>query len=88
MLVAGHTSALRRRSEIRAMPGTEKPPAKPVDIYCVQKSNESRYFYRILIEIYKRTLFYKRKFAIILIKEAVTEMVKLRYKYRKESNEC
>ena len=33
MLVAGHTSALRRRSEIRAMPETEKPPAKPVDIY-------------------------------------------------------
>ena len=33
MLVAGHTSALRRRSEIRAMPETEKPPAMRVDIY-------------------------------------------------------
>ena len=40
MLVAGHTSALRRRSEIRAMPETEKPPAKPVDIYYAQKSPE------------------------------------------------
>ena len=30
--VSGHTSALRRRSEIRAMPETEKPPYKPVDI--------------------------------------------------------
>ena len=38
MLVAGHTSALRRRSEIRAMPETEKPPAKPVDIYCLTLS--------------------------------------------------
>ena len=45
-------------------------------------------FYRILIEIYKRTLFSKRKFAIILTKEAVTEAVKLRYKYRKVSFEC
>ena len=45
-------------------------------------------FYRILIEIYKRTLFSERKFAIILTKEAVTETVKLRYKYGKESNEC
>ena len=33
VLVAGHTSALRRRSEIRAMPEIEKPPAKPLDIY-------------------------------------------------------
>ena len=54
----------------------------------MQKSNESRYFYKILIEIYKRTLFSKRKFVIILAKEAVTETIKLRYKYRKESNEC
>lgn len=44
-------------------------------VFCVQKSNESRYFYKILIEIYKRTLFSKRKFAIILKKEAVTETV-------------
>ena len=57
-------------------------------VFCVQKSNESRYFYKILIEIYKRTLFSKRKFAIILTKEAVTEAVRLRYKYRKESLEC
>ena len=57
-------------------------------VFCAQKSNESRYFYRILIEIYKRTLFSKRKFVIILAKEAVTETVKLRYKYRKVSFEC
>ena len=44
-------------------------------VFCVQKSNESRYFYRNLIEIYKRTLFSERKFAIILKKEAVTETV-------------
>ena len=33
MLIVGHTSALRRSSEIRVMPKTEKLPTKPVDIY-------------------------------------------------------
>ena len=33
MLVADHSSAVKRSSESRAMPETEKPPARPVDIY-------------------------------------------------------
>ena len=49
MLVAGHTSALRRRSEIRAMPEIEKPPAKPVDIYCFKRNNGK------LIIVYKKS---------------------------------
>ena len=33
VLVAGHFSAVRRSFESRAMPETEKPPAKLVDTY-------------------------------------------------------
>ena len=40
--------------------------------FFVQKSNKSRYFYRILIEKTKELYFLKEKFAIISIKKAVT----------------
>lgn len=33
MLAAGHISAVKRSFESRAMPETEKPPARLVDIY-------------------------------------------------------
>ena len=35
MYAADHISAVRRNFESRAMPETEKPPAGPVDIYCI-----------------------------------------------------
>lgn len=34
MLAADHISAVKRSFESRAMPETEKPPARLVDIYC------------------------------------------------------
>lgn len=41
MLVADHISAVKRSFESRAMPETEKPPARLVDIY--YEVNTTRY---------------------------------------------
>lgn len=36
MLAADHISAVKRSFESRAMPETEKPPARLVDIYFIE----------------------------------------------------
>ena len=43
MLVADHSSAVKRSSESRTMPETEKPPAKPVDIYLIASYKQWEY---------------------------------------------
>ena len=44
MLAADHISAVKRSFESRAMPETEKPPARLVDIYYTKKSFKNKAF--------------------------------------------
>ena len=43
---AGHICAVKRRSESRALPASEKPPAQPVDIYLVTEKKNPRKEFR------------------------------------------